>query len=391
MPIPHLIKYMGSKRNLIDFVIQSINQVMEPKDSRLYDLFGGTAVVSAAFRNIIPVTCNDIQIYTSVLAKTYLENKEWNQFPEDFIQKTINEISSRIEEKINTYGFKFSYDQGINFNQFLELEKNQKLLIEENFNDEFHLFTKYYSGTYLSYNQCIEIDSIISILHSERIKNSFLFNLCLSSLMFAMAYTTIGTGHYAQYREPEEGNMEDILIYRTRKVLPLFQKKLNELIEYFNQIGATEFQHNYTTNDYLEILDNLEENAIVYADPPYQFVHYSRFYHLIETLVRYDYPEIGHKGRYRKDRHQSPFCQKSNVEKAFIEMFERINNRRAKLLLSYSNNGMISLERIIELGNQQLREYQINVETLDYLHKTMGRRDDSHREVEELIITMIPN
>lgn len=72
--IPHIIKYMGSKRNILDFVVSTIEEVTQNENQRLYDIFGGSAVVSGAFRNKKPVTCNDIQSYTSVLAGTYLNN-----------------------------------------------------------------------------------------------------------------------------------------------------------------------------------------------------------------------------------------------------------------------------------------------------------------------------
>ncbi len=47
--IPHIIKYMGSKRNILDFVVSTIENVTLNENQRLYDIFGGSAVVSAAF------------------------------------------------------------------------------------------------------------------------------------------------------------------------------------------------------------------------------------------------------------------------------------------------------------------------------------------------------
>ncbi|GAJ99584.1 site-specific DNA-methyltransferase [Geomicrobium sp. JCM 19055] len=131
----------------------------------------------------------------------------------------------------------------------------------------------------------------------------------------------------------------------------------------------------------------MKENSTVYADPPYCFVHYSRFYHAIETLVRYDYPDVKYKGRYRSDRHQSPFCIRTKVESAFIELFKRVNKKNANLVLSYSNTGMIELDELIKLAKNNFdKDYKIEVRIQDYMHSTMGRKEDKSRKVQEALI-----
>jgi len=86
----------------------------------------------------------------------------------------------------------------------------------------------------------------------------------------------------------------------------------------------------------------------VYADPPYTRDHYSRYYHVLETMARHDEPEISmtmirsgnspalSRGMYRTDRHQSPFCIKSQAPGAFCELFEGVKGRKVPLVLSYS-------------------------------------------------------
>lgn len=390
MTPPHIIKYMGSKRNILDFVVNTILEIKEPTDQRFYDVFGGTGVVSAAFRNILAVTCNDIQNYTSILAKTYLANYNWDDFPENITDLLFNQIQEKITENLESNEFDFDYSNNITFQQFLELEANQKEIKNLDFDSDYHLFTKFYSGTYWSYSQCVEIDSISEVLRSDKYLNTFWNHLGLSSLMFSMAYTTIGTGHYAQYRDPEETNMDDFLLYRRKSVFELFKKKLLSLIDHFRNEESSEFNHEYTNLDFTEVLTDLEQNSIVYADPPYQFVHYSRFYHALETLVLYDYPEIKFKGRYRTDRHQSPFCQKSNVGKAFADLFNKVFISNSKLILSYSNNGMISLEEIVLIAENELPNYNIEIRTMGHTHSTMGRAKDKSREVEEVLVLCLP-
>jgi adenine-specific DNA-methyltransferase len=204
--------------------------------------------------------------------------------------------------------------------------------------------------------------------------------------MFAMAYCSQSTGHYAQFRDIRKENINDILIYRKKEILPLFESKFNSLRAYFDGSNNTNFKHEFSSLNYLDVLQKMRPNSIVYADPPYQFVHYSRFYHALETLVKYDYPEVEHKGRYRTDRHQSPFCIRTQVAKAFSDMFVAIYKKESSLVLSYSNSGMITLNDLLILAKANFPNYSIHVKELDYLHSTMGRQGDKSRNVTEVLV-----
>jgi adenine-specific DNA-methyltransferase len=179
-----------------------------------------------------------------------------------------------------------------------------------------------------------------------------LHEIILASLMFAMSYNSQSTGHFAQFRDATNlSSKADILIYRKKEILPYFIKKFKVLQSHLN---GNAHSHKITTLDYSICLDQIESNTLVYADPPYAFVHYSRFYHALETLVKYDYPEVDHKGRYRNDRHQSPFCKRKEVRVAFATIFSKIATKDADLILSYSNSGMIHLQEILEIARTNL-------------------------------------
>ncbi|MDN4636907.1 MULTISPECIES: DNA adenine methylase [Bacillus] len=380
--IPHIIKYMGSKRKIIDYVIEGINYCYT--GGTVVDLFAGSSVLAGALRNQIPFLSNDIQMYSSILAKSYLGDYKWDEYP-----NILNEIVEKATIKVNHFkecypDISFDYNVEFTLDQFNKLEKKQQELIERDFSDiEYHLFIKNYSGTYWSAEQCLWIDSIRGV--AEEYKDSDLFYPIISSLMFAMSYNSQSTGHYAQYRDAtNEKNMNDILIYRRKEIVPYFMRKFNEFQEV---LGENSQPNNVVSKDYMECLEDVENNSTVYADPPYCFVHYSRFYHAIETLVRYDYPEVKFKGRYRTDRHQSPFCIRTKVKGAFQDMFDMINQKESNLVLSYSNTGMIELDELIELAHTIFADnYDIEVRYLDYLHSTMGRREDKSRDVQECLV-----
>ena len=185
--------------------------------------------------------------------------------------------------------------------------------------------------------------------------------------------------------------MLDINIYRQKKLQDLFINKLAQVIAWSKE-NVIDLNHTITTLDYTDCLKKLN-GGTVYADPPYAFVHYSRFYHAMETLCLYDYPDLQVKGgsivkgRYREERHQSPFCIMSNVNGAFEELFSGVMKAGSNIALSYSDAAMISLETLLDISKKTLKSnYEIWVEDLDHQHMTMGRQNDRSRDVKELML-----
>lgn len=381
--LPHLMKYMGSKRELLDFIISSIND-LDIESNWFCDLFSGTSVVGCSLKDEYNVQINDIQIYTSIFANTYLPN----------INKLINSTElEKIKDRVLFYvdefyrkypDLIFDYNSIDNYEKLTKLEIQQQNLIYSNFEIGFHLFVKYYSGTYWSYTQCVWIDSIRAV--AEEYKGKSDYYVILSSLIYAMSYTSQSTGHFAQFRDVTESNMHDIMLYRIRDIWTYFEKKFLEILNMVD-VEATN-RYTITTLDYLDCLRLIERNTIVYADPPYSSVHYSRFYHAIETLIRYDYPNVKYKGRYREDRHQSPFGKKTEVKNAFGKLFKGVKNKNSHLILSYSDNGMITQDEIMEIGNSIMgNQYKGDIQVKEYIHSKMGRSDIHSMGVNELIIS----
>lgn len=355
---PSLIKYMGSKSEIMDFVIDGLNVIHKPGQA-VCDLFSGSCTLACALRgNDIAIYSNDIQAYSEVLANTYLGNYRWSNYPE--ITQIINEVAQMVDDwktEFPDLWEKYDYNKDFSLEQFTAIEKEQSDLINckdfikslkfntnENIRN-YHLFTLDYSGTYWGFHQCVWIDSLRCVI--DRYKNiPEYYNLLLSCTMFAMAYNSQSTGHYAQFRKAHtELSMNDILTYRRKTMDGFIRRKYDEL----RTTLTTAPQHFVTKLDYIDCIDQLPENTLVYADPPYCFVHYSRFYHILETFVLYDYPIVKYEGRYRDDRHQSPFCIATKVESAFLAMFEHLLSRNCSMVLSYSNSdtNMIELPQLL--------------------------------------------
>jgi len=377
---PSLIKYMGSKSKIMDFVLGGINQVRD--DRAICDLFSGSGSLSGAIGQQATVVSNDIQAYSSLLADTY------NRAYRDQSTPSANHLLGAAAEILAHRKRKLAVDYGgeMCFAAFNEYEESQRKLLTQDFEYEWHLFAKNYSGTWWSYEQCLWIDAIREV--AEGFRSNPIYPVIMSSLMFAMAYTSQGTGHFAQYRDAKTHSAhKDILIYRKRSIGQYFQRKYCELLDYIPD-QPLDTPHRSTTLDFKECLRRFE-GGTVYADPPYCFVHYSRFYHALETLVLYDFPRLqiqrGNvvKGRYREARHQSPFCIQSQVRGAFEDLFEGVKASNSALVLSYSNTGMISLDELLAIGEKILPNKKFEVLTIEHEHMTMGRKADKKRSVKE--------
>ncbi|MDR6809751.1 adenine-specific DNA-methyltransferase [Dyadobacter sp. BE34] len=376
---------MGSKRGILEHVVHCIDNIYD--GGIICDLFAGTSILSGALGGLVPMHSNDIQEYSSVLANTYLSGYNSSENATGLLDNIEHKFLAYIDEINETIpNVGFVYSENMSIENFVFIEKEQQNLIHQDFSHlPYHLFIKYYSGTYWSFEQCISIDALRRV--ADDYGGTRIYYLILSSLIYAMSYCSQSTGHYAQYRDANaESSKEDILTYRQRNIFGYFRAKFNQLAQYGKQ---SSLPHKITTLDYRNCLETIEAESLIYADPPYAFVHYSRFYHALETLVKYDYPNVAHKGRYRSDRHQSPFGQKTQVKEAFESLFYLTSAKRSNLILSYSNTGMISLTEIIGIAQSTMNGgYDVKHREVPHTHSTMGRNDDKNREVKEYLVTI---
>lgn len=127
--------------------------------------------------------------------------------------------------------------------------------------------------------------------------------------------------------------------------------------------------------------------AVIYCDPPYTKDHYSRYYHLIETLLLYDYPQIESKGQYRPGRFSSPFSMKTQVQRAFKDMIDAAAQLESTLVLSYPDCGLLSNPRevLVRLLRERFPKVEVAAE-LPHDHSTLGASNGVERSrVTELL------
>lgn len=86
---------------------------------------------------------------------------------------------------------------------------------------------------------------------------------------------------------------------------------------------------------------------VVYLDPPYTKRQYASYYHLLETIVSGDMPEVeGVSGLRPWKEKASVFCYKTKALNALTELIKA--QKAYRVVLSYSNEGHIKLDDLIK-------------------------------------------
>ena len=103
----------------------------------------------------------------------------------------------------------------------------------------------------------------------------------------------------------------------------------------------------FNQNSNLLVRNEQLEGDIVYIDPPYTTTQYTNSYHVLETIARYDYPEIFGKTGRRVKREFSSYSNKAKALEEFEDLIRQLNIRH--VLISYSNHSIIALEDLINI------------------------------------------
>ncbi|MGE0707701.1 MAG: DNA adenine methylase [Planctomycetota bacterium] len=269
----------------------------------------------------------------------------------------------------------------------------------------YHLCTSYYPNVYLGLRQAIAVDSLRYAIDQLGGPGAELRRAhYLAALLHAASVTTSATSHFCQPRGLVRDAEVDAVLQRRAVSIP------SRLLAFSRAIRATVagIQHRpgnrATCSGWRGALGDPALRAdVVYADPPYTADNYSRFYHVLEVLTRYDYPELEVKrGRVTKGRypvlgarHRSGFCHRRQVERELAALVEACAARGAALVLSYGEeNGLLfkvyrdqglsprrARERFLDLARARYRSVRLETETL--MHSGQG---DSNHQVTELLL-----
>lgn len=150
------------------------------------------------------------------------------------------------------------------------------------------LFLTYYANAYFGVAQCCQIDALRSVI--EQVEDKCVENVLLTVLMSVMSAAASTTTHFAQFLKVKSpSTCENLLSKRKINII----EECKALLKEYRNSGLCSKQecaeYDCYNLDFSECLNSivLNSSTLVYADPPYFKEHYSRYYHVLNTLCLY--------------------------------------------------------------------------------------------------------
>ena len=343
------MRFIGNKTNLLNDIAQVIKENCDGTEKVFCDIFSGTASVARFFKNRYKIISNDLLYFSYVLQKGTIENNEIPSF-------------KKLEDRLNIHDV-FDYLENIDIKQ----EKFNKF-IYENYSPN-----KKCERMYLTSENALRIDFIRNKIEEWRNKeliNKNEYYYLLAALIEGVPFVSNITGTYGAYLKQWD-----------KRAFKKFEMIRLNVID--NNVKNQCYNKN--SNDLIQEISG----DILYLDPPYNERQYLPNYHLLETIAKYDNPEIkGKTGIRVYNSEKSNYCIKNKV---YSEMEELIKNAKFKhIIVSYNQDGLLSkngIETILKkYGNKETyklyeipyKQYQnkltkkldIHYEYLFYISKT---------------------
>lgn len=302
------MRYIGSKALLLEQIENLITN--KANDAKSFcDIFSGTSTVARHFKKDYQIISNDLLHFSYVLQKATIENESYPDF------KKIKELIGQDP-----------------FDYFENVEINKKMLLSTPFIYENYSPNDKSERQYFSNENALRIDFIRQTIEDWHNKNLLEHNeyyYLLAGLIEAIPFVSNIAGTYGAY-----------LKHWDRRA----HKKL-ELVK-LDTLSNNKDNKAYNT-DSNELIKNISGD-ILYIDPPYNSRQYAPNYHVLETVSRYDNPEIAGKTGMRpyKDL-KSKYCVKREVLNTFNELVKNANYKH--IILSYSTEGIMDMNDIEEV------------------------------------------
>ncbi|WP_262136107.1 DNA adenine methylase [Pseudomonas sp. Marseille-Q5117] len=341
----HLMKYMGHKGKLLSFLGDLL--VEEASDANaIADPFCGSGAVSwyLAQNTKKAIMSGDLQKFAVCRAASVVERTEpvsaaaifrpWIKRATSLVKVVVDKFpnaEASVEPNSKATGDIISLV--IRSRVFCETVLPNLL---ESLASQFPM-TKAYGGHYFSPMQALMLDALRATL--PRVPDNR--SVALAALIETASRCAAAPGHTAQPFQPTATSAIHIMEAWQRPV----EKLLFEAIETISsrcagKIGAARVM------DFGETINSLEEGDLVFADPPYSDVHYSRFYHVLETLAHGREVEVSGRGRYPEisKRPSSRFSLRSQSEQAARDLIIGCHSRKLNLVLTFpsgeASNGL---------------------------------------------------
>lgn len=335
-------RYIGSKARIADEIIEYVKETATMESGGFFvDAFSGTGVVAEKAAQIgWPVHVNDMMTNAVIMSEARLLSSVDVPF----------DCFGSYEEVIKVLNG-LSGVEGFIWREYSPASKRFQLNERRYFTEE----------------NAKKIDAISAKIHhwkDEKTISHKEFVLLMSDLIQAVNNVANIAGTYGCFLSRWTKQAKENLVLSTS---PL--KKAQTIYRTSNcDVFAVESQ----------------PEDIVYFDPPYTKRQYASYYHILETIVCGDQPEVtGVSGlRPWKDK-ASVFCYKTKALNALSELI--LKQRANRVILSYSNEGHIRLEELVDRLSPYGEVFLVELKTIGRYRPNRTAVENS-TEVNEFLV-----
>lgn len=385
---------MGTKRSLVP---QMHDQIIEEANSRpVLDLFTGMGSVVESLRDQVPVVANDFLQFASAFSRARILPREPLD-PDKLLRGLLGSYLAQRKKLMAKYKRRLKGEEAAlccsqaSFLEYLEsvshvgtsehYQREAKNRSKRNHELHHSMVTAYFSGGYFSTQQAIDLDSIRFAIDRGAWRGTTR-DWLLSCWVLCAGKLCNAPGHTAQFLRPNnDPAYQRILRTWKRSAWTAFLDSMEEL----TLIGSSKWRagNKVFNRDALNLLPNLKKNSVgvIYADPPYTKDQYQRFYHVLESLYRYNYPESRGRGRTPAYDCISEFSSLKLVESAFTKLFKNCSRIDATLILSYPKSGLLS-QKGVEVESLASKWMSLSdVTKIEYGHSTLGGSNGAQKKI----------
>lgn len=344
------MKYMGHKGKMLPFLWEILRKRLDGV-STIADPFCGSGAVSwfLATRVPIRVISGDLQLFAAIRSAAVVER---TKVVADFnlkLSKWFDLARHEVESLIESFPLardSLDLSEGSRSEMILYVQRSRRFCsqifpkIVSDCSIDFCM-TRSYGGYYYSPIQAIIFDALRQTVPTEpKLKNVF-----IAALIDAASKCAAAPGHTAQPFQPTFSAIDYIKESWNRDVW----ESVRVAAERINNVCALT-QGKVVNSDFHECLEYLNAGDIVFADPPYSDVQYSRFYHVLETLARGWSTSVSGVGRYPALCHRpiSQFSRRSSSLSAATDLVKSCADKRLQLVITFptyrSSNGLCANE-----------------------------------------------
>lgn len=311
------MRYIGSKSLLLNNIEFVINENKNGDERIFCDLFSGTSTVARHFKRDYKIISNDMLYMSYVLQKATIENNILPRF-----------------DALKEYGIDNVFDY-LNNESIDILHPNESdLFIFNNYSPNGNCDRMYFTCENAKRIDFVRLT--IEKWFGEKLISEKEYFYLIACLLEAVPYVSNITGTYGAYLKKWDKRALNKL-----NITPLDVTNNNRDNKCFNE-------------DANELIKNISGD-ILYIDPPYNSRQYLPNYHILETIAKYDYPEIyGKTGLRPYDEQKSKYCMKRHVLNVFDNLIANANFKH--IIISYSTDGILSIDELENL----LKKYSMN-------------------------------